>query len=240
MIVGCLLVLFVLVASAVQRLSGMGFALVAAPVLVLVLGPADGVGLANCASGMISLAGLASEWRGVQPRRMVPLVLAAIVTVPAGAWLTRAVPEPTLLIGIGAAVTVAATLVIRGVGAAALRGVPGAVAAGATSGLLNAAAGVGGPAISLYAVNSGWSAREFRPNAQFYGVVVNAVSLTARGLPTLSGAQWSLAGAAVGVGTAAGFLLAGRVPERQARTLVLTLALAGGLVTLGKGLTAAL
>ncbi|WP_262986090.1 hypothetical protein [Streptomyces sp. CBMA123] len=39
-----------------------------------------------------------------------------------------------------------------------------------------------GPAISLYAPNSGWTAREFAPNARLYGVVVAAVSPAAKGL----------------------------------------------------------
>ncbi|GAA3510658.1 hypothetical protein GCM10023075_72500 [Streptosporangium album] len=47
-------------------------------------------------------------------------------------------------------------------------------------------AGVSGPAVSLYAVNAGWTVREFVPNAQFYGVVVNAFSVAVKGLPQLT------------------------------------------------------
>ncbi|MFJ5921476.1 TSUP family transporter [Kitasatospora sp. NPDC092948] len=230
----------VLVAAAVQRLSGVGFALIAAPVLVLVLGPTAGVGLSNCASGAISLLGLAAEWRGVRARRVVPLVLAAALTVPLGARLAAVAPESVLLVAIGAVVSVASVVVMLGVRAAALRGVPGAVVAGAAGGLLNAAAGVGGPALSLYAANCGWSAREFLPTAQFFALAVNAMSLSAKGLPALSASQWAVAAGAVAGGTAVGQLLAGRVPDRPVRRLVLGLALAGGLVTLVKGLTVGL
>ncbi|MBD0676627.1 hypothetical protein [Streptomyces sp. CBMA156] len=100
---------------------------------------------------------------------------------------------------------------------------------------MNAAAGVGGPAVSLYAVNTGWTAREFLPNAQFYGVLVNAFSLAAKDLPALSGTAWWLVAAALAGGAAAGRLLAARVPEARARQVVLGLALAGGLTTLAKG-----
>ncbi|MFG2692628.1 TSUP family transporter [Kitasatospora sp. NPDC048407] len=230
----------VLAAAAVQRLSGVGFALIAAPVLVLILGPAGGVGLSNCASGAISALGLAAGWRGVRPGRIVPLVLAAALTVPLGARLAAAAPEAVLLVAIGLVVSAASVVVMLGVRAAALRGVPGAVAAGAAGGLLNAAAGVGGPAVSLYAANCGWSAREFLPNAQFFGLAVNAMSLTTKGVPTLSGAQWTVAAGAVAAGSAVGHLLSGRVPDRPLRRLVLGLALAGGLLTLAKGLAAGL
>lgn len=67
--------------ASVQRLTGMGFALVAVPALVLLLGPAEGVVLANCAAGVISAVGLVDGWREVRPAAMVPLVLAAACTV---------------------------------------------------------------------------------------------------------------------------------------------------------------
>ena len=56
----------VLAGSSVQRMSGMGFALVAVPALVLLIGPADGVALSNCAAGVISAvdtAGGEAKWK---------------------------------------------------------------------------------------------------------------------------------------------------------------------------------
>lgn len=225
----------VLVGSCVQWLTGMGFALVAVPALMLLLGPVGAVVLANCVSGVICVVGLAGGWRRVRPGAMVPLCLAAACTVPAGAWLTRQLPQPVLLLVMGGMVTIAVLLVLRGARVPALRGTKGAVAAGAVGGFMNSAAGVGGPPISLYAVNAGWTVREFVPNAQFYGVVVNAFSLAANGLPQLTGARWGWVAAAMTVGAVIGRALAERIPEKRARLLVLTLALTGGVTALGKG-----
>ncbi|MFE7169031.1 TSUP family transporter [Streptomyces sp. NPDC057616] len=225
----------VLLGSCVQWLTGMGFALVAVPALMLLLGPVGAVVLANCVSGVICVVGLAGGWRRVRPGAMVPLCLAAACTVPAGAWLTRQLPQPVLLLVMGGLVTVAVLLVLRGARVPALRGTKGAVAAGAVGGFMNSAAGVGGPPISLYAVNAGWTVREFVPNAQFYGVVVNAFSLAANGLPQLTGARWGWVAAAMAVGAVIGRALAERIPEKRARLLVLTLALTGGVTALGKG-----
>ncbi|WP_262061261.1 sulfite exporter TauE/SafE family protein [Streptomyces sp. STR69] len=230
-----LLAAIVLLGSSVQWLTGMGFALVAVPALVLLLGPTQGVVLANCAAGAISVVGLAGGWRKVRARAMVPLCAAAVCTVPAGAWMTRQLPPPVLLLVMGGLVTVAVLLVMKGARVPALRGTRGAVAAGAAGGFMNAAAGVGGPPISLYAVNAGWTVREFVPNAQFYGVVVNVFSVAANGVPSLSGARWVAVGAAMVVGGVIGRGLAGRIPEPRARALVLTLALAGGVTAVGKG-----
>ncbi|OPG06713.1 hypothetical protein B1R27_16615 [Streptomyces sp. GKU 895] len=226
----------VLLGSSVQWLTGMGFALVAVPALILLLGPAQGVVLANCASGVICVVGLVGGWRRVRPAAMVPLCVAAACTVPAGAWLTRQLPSPVLLLVMGALVTVAVLLVMRGARLPALRGTKGAVVAGAAGGFMNSAAGVGGPPISLYALNAGWTVREFVPNAMFYGVVVNAFSVAANGVPELSPPRWVAVVAAMGVGGVIGRTLASRIPERWARQLVLLLALTGGVTAVGKGL----
>jgi uncharacterized membrane protein YfcA len=226
----------VLLGSCVQWLTGMGFALVAVPALVLLLGPTEGVALANCAAGAICVVGLAGDWRRVRLAAMVPLCVAAACTVPAGSWLSRQLPERVLLLVMGGLVTAAVLLVMRGARVPALRGANGAVAAGAVGGFMNAAAGVGGPPVSLYAVNAGWAVREFVPNAQFYGVVVNAFSVAANGVPRLSGPRWGYVVAAMVAGALLGRGLAGRLPEQRARLLVLLLALAGGVTALGKGL----
>lgn len=167
---------------------------------------------------------------------MVPLCVAAACTVPAGAWMTRQLPEPVLLLVMGGLVTGAVLLVMRGVRVPALRGTKGAVVAGAAGGFMNSAAGVGGPPVSLYALNAGWAVREFVPNAMFYGVVVNAFSVAANGVPELNGTRWVAVIAAMAAGGVIGRGLAGRIPEERARLLVLLLALAGGVTALGKGL----
>lgn len=226
----------VLLGSSVQWLTGMGFALVAVPALILLLGPAEGVVLANCAAGVICVVGLAGGWRRVRPAAMVPLCVAAACTVPAGTWMTRRLPESWLLLVMGGLVTVAVLVVMRGVRIPALRGTRGAIAAGAAGGFMNSAAGVGGPPVSLYAVNAGWTVREFVPNAMFYGVVVNAFSVASNGLPELRAPQWVSVAVAMALGGVIGRGLAARIPEQRARLLVLLLALTGGVTAVGKGL----
>ncbi|MFE2062180.1 sulfite exporter TauE/SafE family protein [Streptomyces sp. NPDC059467] len=226
----------VLLGASVQWLTGMGFALVAVPALILLLGPAQGVALANCAAGAISVVGLAGGWRRVRPAAMVPLCAAAACTVPAGTWLTRRLPPPWLLLTMGALVTVAVLLVMRGARLPALHGRAGALTAGAVGGFMNSAAGVGGPPVSLYALNAGWTVREFVPNAQFYGVVVNAFSVTANGVPRLGAAEWTAVGAAMLAGGLIGRTVGDRLPEHHARRLVLLLALTGGVTAVAKGI----
>ncbi|MFJ4201683.1 sulfite exporter TauE/SafE family protein [Streptomyces sviceus] len=226
----------VLVGSSVQWLTGMGFALVAVPALILLLGPTEGVVLANCAAGAICCVGLAGGWRHIRTTAMVPLCAAAACTVPTGTWLTRRLPESWLMLVMGSLVTVAVLLVLRGARATSLHGTKGAVVAGAVGGFMNSAAGVGGPPVTLYALNAGWPVREFVPNAMFYGVIVNAFSVASNGVPGLTATQWFLVCAAMGAGGVIGRRLASHIPEKRARLLVLLLALTGGTTAVGKGL----
>lgn len=224
-----------LVGASVQWMTGMGFALVAVPALVLVLGAHDGVSLANCGAGLICLAGLVEGWRQVRLRSMVPLIVAAACTVPLGGWFARHMPEPVLLVTMGALVTIAVLLLLRGFRLRALTGVGGAIGAGAVGGFMNASAGLGGPPMSLYAVNAGWTIREFVPNALFYGAVVNVFSVATSGLPSLGAGRWTAAVTGLVAGAIVGRTLADRVSEPRARLLVLMLALIGGATTLLKG-----
>ncbi|HZX09070.1 sulfite exporter TauE/SafE family protein [Kribbella sp.] len=228
----------VLLGAFVQWLTGMGFALVSVPALVIILGPADGVTFANCAAGVVCLLGLARGWRYVRLRAMIPLVLAAACTAPLGAWFARVLPAPILLITMGTLVTLTAVLLLSGLRIRSLRGLPGALTAGATGGFMNTAAGLGGPPVSLYAVNAGWTIREFVPNALFYGATVNLFSLLTRGIPPLTSLQWLTTAAALPLGATLGALLTPRIPNPTARTLVLLLATTGGLLTTAKGLSA--
>lgn len=107
--------------ASVQQLTGMGFALVAAPGLVLLSGPAQGVVLANCAVGVISALGLVVTWRRVRLGAMVPLVLAGVATVPLGVWVAARLPDPWLMTGVGVSVCAAVACVLRGVRVPALR-----------------------------------------------------------------------------------------------------------------------
>lgn len=227
----------VLVAAGLQRLTGVGFGLVAGPGLVLLLGPHQGVLLSNIAAGAISGFGLAGSWRRVRLRTRLPLVGAAMVTVPVGAWLVGRLREQALLIGIGALVAVSVSVLIAGIRIRSLRGRGGAVAAGAASGLMNASAGVGGPPLTMYGVNAGWAGPEFVANAQFYGLTVNALSVLAKGVPDLSLHSWLLTGAAVALGIAAGDRLGG-VSDAQLRRVVLAMALLGGASIMAKGVLA--
>jgi uncharacterized membrane protein YfcA len=127
-------------------------------------------------------------------------------------------------VGAGAAVIIGVVLLARGTTWALLRGMPGAVAAGVSSAVLNVVGGVGGPPVGMYASNAGWSPDQSRATLQFFFLIQNIVTALVIGI--VAPQWWMLVSLAVG--TAAGAVVAGRIPERAARIAVLVVAGLGG------------
>jgi uncharacterized membrane protein YfcA len=112
------------------------------------------------------------------------------------------------------------------------RGGAGAVAAGVVSAGMNVAAGIGGPAIALYAGNADWPATAMRSTAQAYFLGLNVVALASLGAPHVSDRLMVACLVALAGGLAIGAVAAHRVSEPSARRLTLALAAAGGAVVL--------
>ncbi|MPQ98260.1 TSUP family transporter [Modestobacter sp. I12A-02628] len=235
-----LVALAVLVGAAAQRVTGLGFALVAAPLLALVAGPVVGVSLSNALAVLLALLVLVRTWRDVWWRRAVLLVACSVVGVLAGSAVTRSAPEGALRIVMGGLVLVAVALVASRRPLPLVSGRGGAVVGGVASGFMNVTAGVGGPALAVHATADRWAPATFVATAQVYFLGVNTASLLTKGLPELPVGQWLTYTAALGVGVALGHLAGRHFPPGALRPAVLALAVAGGVITLLRGIAQAL
>ena len=232
----------VLVGAFAQRVTGMGFALIAAPALVVLLGPFDGVIIVNACAVLSSLLILPRVWRFIDWSRFRWLVVPAVVGTGAGAVVASRLPGPVLQLGIGVLVVVALTvsLLVTRTEHVATGRAP-AIVTGAASGFMNAAAGVGGPALSIYAVATRWPQAAFAATAQPYFVVIGLSSLlgklAASGwvLPDVDSAIWPVAIASLLVGLAAGEVLGSRISHAAARTAVIVIAYLGGVAAIVDG-----
>ncbi len=234
-----LLPLGVMLGALTQRVTGIGFALICAPLLVLIAGPFQGVVLANLLSLAVSALVFATHWRDVEWRKGLLLVVPALLAIPVGAYVARTVPPAPLMVVIGLLVIAALGAVVVSRNARILRGTSGAVTAGAASGFMNVTAGVGGPAIVMYAVSTKWEHRKFVATFQFYSIFTNLASLVAKGgLPHVSSAALVVSFGALAVGLVGGEFLARHVDHELARRLAVGLALAGAVFTVVKGVLA--
>lgn len=219
-----------------QRVTGIGFALVASPLLVLVAGPFQGVVLANVLSMTVSLVVLAMTWRDVEVSRGLMLALPALAMIPLGAIVAKRVPGPVLMVVVGVMVLIALAAVQFTARAVILHGAPGTIAAGAASGFMNVTAGVGGPAIVLYALSTNWNHRKFAATFQLYALIINVASLIAKGGVQLSATTLTTCVVALSTGLYGGHLLASRFNGPQTRRIVTALSALGAAAIVTKGI----
>lgn len=224
-------------ASATQRITGLGYALVASPPLVLLLGAATGVALIQIMGVSVAVVVLLSTFKHVSWRKAAGLALPALVGIIPGWWLARTVPGPVLLTLIGGMVLLALLTMVANERARIFRGAPGLIGAGFLSGFMNVIAGVGGPAVVLYKLSTNWRQDEFVATTQAHFVAISTGALLALGWPSLPLPVWGGAVAGLVGGLLVGQVLSKRVPVRVANRLVVAVALIGSLVTLAQGVT---
>jgi uncharacterized membrane protein YfcA len=223
-----LVVAAVAVAGAAQTVSGVGFALIAGPLLILALGLPDGVRLTVAMSLLLNAAVLAGMLRAVRWGDALRLLIPAVAVIPPATLLRARLNSTALSVAAGAAILVSVGLIASGRRARWAGGPAGIVAAGAASGLLNVVVGASGPPIALLVAHRDWAPRESTATVQAYSLPLNLVTLVALGVPAVrpSVLLWSGAGLLAGVGLAWQFV--DRVSARTVRMILLLLAAVGG------------
>jgi uncharacterized membrane protein YfcA len=207
-----------------QSVTGLGFALVAAPALIAVLGPRQGVGVVVLLGTLASVLPLISHVRRVRVRDTATLLVPTLLATPVVASLLRGIETATVAVAAGVAVLIGVVALWRGFTWDRLVSIPGAIATGITSAALSVIGGVGGPPVGLYAANAGWDPPEARATLQAFFLVQGIATVAVVGLTWPD--AWMVA--ALVIGTLAGMWVAPRVPERAARLAVLVVAAFGG------------
>ncbi|MFC7945302.1 TSUP family transporter [Microbacterium oxydans] len=231
----------VIAGASLQRVSGMGLALIASPAFVLLLGPLSGVFLVNFCSVVLAAALTVRSAALIDRARGLWLVAAAILGVLAGSLLLLVLPASWLHIVVGASMLASLFSIGRDRARLRLRGMSPLVAAGALSGAMNVTTGMGGPPLALYGALTRWDHRSFAATAQPVFLVTGALSLGTKlwlvpaAVPELDIWMWAAFTLACLVGLLIGEGLARVTPVRAARRALLVLALAGSAVVLARG-----
>lgn len=220
----------VAVGALAQSISGIGFALVGGPLLFAVFGPREGVRVAVVLSMLVNVGVLVREHRAVMVRRVLPVLVAALVSTPVLVHLLSSVHSLALRAAAGAVIVVGVLLVAAGRTRDA--GVAGGVVAGLVSATMNVLASAGGPAVAVYATGARWDPTRLRATLQAYFLCLNVVTVLTLGAPDWSTRRAVVLVAALVAGSAAGAVAAPRVSHRLARTATLLLAAAGGFALL--------
>lgn len=231
----------VVVGAGMQRITGMGFALVAAPFLVLLLGPVEGVVLVNVCGAVTAGAIIFRVVRDVDWHRYLWLAASALLGIIPAAFLIPLIPAAVLEISIGVILAVGLTVLLVLKSATLPPRRRYLLTAGGLSGFMNTAAGVGGPAVSMYSIATRWHHKSFAATMQPYFFTIGALSLLSKAFtapatfPVLPWGMWVAVAVACLAGLVLGDVLAKFVPARAAQILLIILAYLGAAATIIRG-----
>jgi len=147
-----LIALAVLVAGLIRGFSGFGSAMVLAPAFAISVGPATGVPLLILLDLLVVAVVLPPVLKTVAWRRVTPLALGALITLPFGAQILLVADEETLRRGIGLIILLFVGFMASGWRYRGQPTLPMTLGTGAASGVLTAATGIGGPPVILFFV----------------------------------------------------------------------------------------
>jgi len=226
---------FVVVGAALQRVTGLGFALVSGPLLVLILNPFDGIVLANILSGVVAAWIILRSYKFTNWAVAGKLCIGVVLGVPIGAAVVFTLDQSLLLIFVGAITAFAVMLVIMHKNIRVLGSKYGAVIAGLVSGFSNVTAGVGGPALAMYGVAQAMPMLVFIPTIQVVGFVTNVLSIAAKQSISIELPMLLAAIGCVVVGLGLGTVLRRWISGTAAQRLALILALGGSAAAVVRG-----
>jgi uncharacterized protein len=165
-------------ATAVRSAIGFGEALIAVPILALILPVQVATPVAVLASITVALIVVLQDWRHVHAGSAIRLVLSTVLGIPLGLLLLKKMPEP--------AVKSVLALVILGFSLYSLLGRKReglhtdrlAWLFGFFAGVLGGAYGINGPPLAIYGALRGWSPQHFRATLQGYFLPASVMVMT--------------------------------------------------------------
>ena len=155
-------------ATLVRSTLGFGEALVAVPLLALLVPVEVAAPVAVLTSSTVALIVVVQDWRKIHLRSAVWLVLPTMLGIPLGLMLLRTVPEPVVK-GVLAAVIIAfSAYSLAGGKQRELKNDQFAWLFGFAAGVLGGAYGMNGPPLVMYGSLRRWSPQHFRATLQGY------------------------------------------------------------------------
>jgi uncharacterized membrane protein YfcA len=172
-------------ATLIRSAFGFGEALIAVPLLAVLLPVEVAAPLAVLVSITVALVIVIQDWREVHIASAGWLVLSTLFGIPLGLYLLKTAPEPVVksLLAIVIAAFSAYSLTARK--PHELKDDRLAWIFGFVAGILGGAYGMNGPPLVVYGAMRGWSPANFRATLQGYFLVASMVGMAGYGLAGL-------------------------------------------------------
>jgi uncharacterized membrane protein YfcA len=227
----------VFLAALVHGAAGFGAALVAMPLLVLVMDVRDATPLVAILTLTVNALLLGALRRDFEIRRLLPLCLGALAGIPAGILFLRYGPRSFLELLLGLVLISYALHGLVSRRRPPPTGRKGAFLFGLASGFVGGAINTGGPPAVIYMSSQPWRKEEVHASLQFYFLLVGFLVVAGHALSGLTTAAtmntYVTLLPALSAGSAAGYLAHRRVSADSYRTMILVLLLVLGILMIG-------
>jgi len=164
-------------ATLIRSAFGFGEALIAVPLLALVLPVKVAAPVAVLLSITIAAVVVAQDWRDVHLQSATRLVLWTLVGIPLGLLLLRSASESLVKGALGVVVAGFSIWALRHGGSYRLDDDRRAWIFGVTAGVLGGAYGMNGPPLVMYGSLRRWSPEQFRATLQGYFLPASVIGL---------------------------------------------------------------
>ncbi len=162
------IILVVSFAVLVRSTLGFGDALIAMPLLALLIGPQQAAPLVACLGPTISTAILLKQWRAVDIQAAWRLILASLLGIPLGILLVREIPEGIVNAAMGGLLFLFGWYNLVTPRLPTLEGAGWAYGFGFVAGILGGAYNINGPPVIVYSALRRWPSDRFRATLQGY------------------------------------------------------------------------
>lgn len=178
-------VIVLFAATLVRSTLGFGEALVAVPLLSLLLPVEVAAPVAAAVSVTVALVVVVQDFRDVHLRSAGWLVASTLFGIPLGLWMLRTVPEGAVKAILGAVILAFAAYSLKGPGKHTLADDRHAWLFGFGAGVLGGAYGMNGPPLVVYGALRRWSPTRFRATLQGYFLFASLMGLCGYGVAGL-------------------------------------------------------
>jgi uncharacterized membrane protein YfcA len=229
-----------LVAAFIRGTTGFGLSLVFTPFMVLIMEPKAVVPVNLILASLSNIMVLASCFKAVNIRRLLPMTVCSVLGVPIGVFIITIISATVLKVLIGAITIFFAILLVFKLTPRFTNERRASGIAGLLCGILTTSTSLGGPPVVLFMHTQSWQKEEIYPSLSAFFLISTGASLIGlfiSGMVTPD-ILWTAASLAPGliIGVFLGMLAFKRVNELYFRILSVVVVVGTGILAVLSGL----
>ncbi len=184
-LLSALVLLIIFISTLIRSAFGFGNALIAMPLLVLILGVKTAAPLVALVGIVIALVMLLREWRELDFKAAIYLILSTLAGIPLGLFFLKSTPEYIVKMILGLVLIGFGLYNLFGLRLPTLKKGYLVFPFGFLAGILGGAYNTNGPPVVIYGVMCGWRKERFRATLQGYFLISSALIVIGHGISGL-------------------------------------------------------